>query len=64
MRGPFGTGWSARPRAAGRDVVIVAGGIGLAPLRPVVDAFLADRAALRRVDLLVGARTPQGLLFT
>jgi anaerobic sulfite reductase subunit B len=62
VRGPFGTAW---PMAAARsrDVVIVAGGIGLAPVRPVVRSILADRAAFGRVSLIVGARTPHDLLY-
>ncbi|HEU5158402.1 MAG TPA: FAD/NAD(P)-binding protein [Streptosporangiaceae bacterium] len=63
VRGPFGTEWDV-PSAAGRDVIIVAGGIGLAPLRPVVLAALADRSRFRRVGVLIGARTPRDLLFT
>ena len=62
VRGPFGTSWDV-PSAAGRDVVIVAGGIGLAPLRPVVLTALADRSRYGRVVLLVGARTPGDLLY-
>ena len=63
VRGPFGTGWDVAS-AAGRDVVIVAGGIGLAPLRPVVLTALADRSRYGRIVLLVGARTPGDLLYT
>ena len=48
VRGPFGTGWELES-AAGHDVVIVAGGVGLAPLRPVIVAALAQRARYRRV---------------
>jgi NAD(P)H-flavin reductase len=56
-RGPFGRGWD--PAAAeGGDVVVVAGGIGLAPLKPLVEAILARRDRYRRVSVLVGARTP------
>jgi anaerobic sulfite reductase subunit B len=62
VRGPFGTGWDV-PSAAGHDVVVVAGGIGLAPLRPVLRAVLADRPAYRRVTLLLGGRTPADLLY-
>jgi anaerobic sulfite reductase subunit B len=62
VRGPFGTTWPMA-RATGRDVVIVAGGIGLAPVRPVVRAILADRAAYGRVSLIVGARTAHDLLY-
>jgi NAD(P)H-flavin reductase len=62
VRGPFGTGWDVAS-AAGRDIVIVAGGIGLAPLRPVVLSTLADRSRYGRIVLLAGARTPGDLLY-
>jgi anaerobic sulfite reductase subunit B len=62
VRGPFGTGWDVAS-AAGRDIVIVAGGIGLAPLRPVVLTALADRSRYGRIVLLVGARTSGDLLY-
>ncbi len=63
VRGPFGTDWGLSI-ADGRDVLIVAGGIGLAPLRPVVLTVLDQRARYDRVVLLVGARSPGDLLFT
>jgi anaerobic sulfite reductase subunit B len=63
VRGPFGVGWDV-PSAAGKDIVIVAGGIGLAPLRPVVLTALADRSRYGRIVLLVGARTPGDLLYS
>ena len=63
VRGPFGTDWQIS-RADGRDMLIVAGGIGLAPLRPVILAALAQRAGYDRVVLLVGARSPSDLIFT
>ncbi|MFE1327794.1 FAD/NAD(P)-binding protein [Streptomyces sp. NPDC058741] len=62
LRGPFGTGWGLE-RAAGRDVVVVSGGIGLAPLRPLVVAALEARRAYGRLNLLVGSRTPDDLLY-
>ena len=62
VRGPFGTSWDVAS-AAGRDIVIVAGGIGLAPLRPVVLTALADRSRYGRIVLLAGARTPGDLLY-
>ena len=61
VRGPFGTGWELE-RARGRDVVVVAGGIGLAPLRPLILCALAEPAAYGRVNVLVGARTPADLI--
>lgn len=62
LRGPFGTTWPiATSRSA--DVVVVAGGIGLAPLRPVVLHALEHRAELGEVVVLYGARTPSDLLY-
>ena len=62
VRGPFGTEWPL-VEAEGGDLVIVAGGIGLAPLRPAVRHALARRHDYGAVSVLVGARTPQDLLF-
>jgi NAD(P)H-flavin reductase len=62
VRGPFGSPWPVK-EGAGRDVVIVAGGIGLAPLRPALYSILARRKDYRRVALLYGARTPADLLY-
>ncbi|MEV5607561.1 FAD/NAD(P)-binding protein [Streptomyces sp. NPDC052225] len=61
-RGPFGTGWELE-RAAGRDVLVVAGGIGLAPLRPLVRAAVDAPDAYGRLNVLIGARTPEDLLY-
>ncbi|SDP18972.1 NAD(P)H-flavin reductase [Nakamurella panacisegetis] len=62
VRGPFGSGWDVGA-ARGGDVVFVAGGIGLAPLRPAILEVVADRASYDRVVLLYGARTPEDILF-
>jgi NAD(P)H-flavin reductase len=62
VRGPFGTAWDLAS-ATGRDLVIVAGGVGLAPLRPVVLGALAGRGSYRRVCLIAGARRPAEFLF-
>jgi NAD(P)H-flavin reductase len=62
VRGPYGTPWPV-DEARGRDVVIVAGGIGLAPLRPVLYHVFLHREQYGRVLLLYGARTPGDLLF-
>jgi sulfhydrogenase subunit beta (sulfur reductase) len=62
LRGPLGTAWPV-DRAVGRDVIVVAGGIGLAPLRPLLDAILAQRLRFEAVRLYAGARTPRDLLF-
>ena len=63
VRGPFGVGWAPED-ARGGDVLVVAGGIGLAPLRPVVLELLANRARYERVVVIYGSRTPDQLLFT
>jgi NAD(P)H-flavin reductase len=62
IRGPFGTGWEVSSGGGG-DVVFVAGGIGLAPLRPAILEVCAARARYGRVLLLYGARTPEDILF-
>jgi NAD(P)H-flavin reductase len=62
IRGPFGRGWPL-DRLKGQDVVILAGGIGLAPLRPVVYWLLQHREHCRRVVLLYGCRTPEDRLY-
>ena len=62
VRGPFGTPWPVA-EARGRDLVLVAGGIGLAPLRPVLHAVIAERAAFGRVLLCYGARSPGDTIF-
>jgi NAD(P)H-flavin reductase len=62
LRGPFGSSWPM-DEARGQDVVIACGGIGLAPLRPVIYHILRHRADYGRVMLLYGARTPGDLLY-
>jgi NAD(P)H-flavin reductase len=62
VRGPFGVGWPMA-QAAGKDVVLVAGGLGLAPLRPAIYRLLGERQRYGRVTLLFGARRPEDILF-
>lgn len=62
VRGPFGTTWPLE-RAQGGDVVVMAGGVGLAPLRPLIHQLIRRRDEFRRVIVLVGARRPEELLF-
>ncbi|WP_340681410.1 FAD/NAD(P)-binding protein [Amycolatopsis coloradensis] len=59
VRGPFGTAWRLDDD---EGLLLVAGGIGLAPLRPVLRQALACRSS-RRVILIAGARTPADLLY-
>lgn len=62
VRGPFGSEWPIQS-AAGRDVVVAAGGIGLAPLCPVLEHVMRARDRFDDVVLLYGARTPADRLF-
>jgi NAD(P)H-flavin reductase len=62
VRGPFGSDWGL-DSAAETDLVIVAGGIGLAPLRPVITQVIGQRARFGNVEVVVGARTAQELAF-
>jgi NAD(P)H-flavin reductase len=66
LRGPFGTNWPLplmTDPAAKRDVVIAAGGIGLAPLRSLVSHVARQRSLFGSVALIVGARSPADLLY-
>jgi NAD(P)H-flavin reductase len=62
VRGPFGSIWPL-PVARGADVLVVAGGLGLAPLRPLLYRLAADRERIGRALLLYGGREPEQLLF-
>lgn len=62
LRGPFGNGWPMA-EARGRDVVLIAGGLGLAPLRPALYQLLAERARYGHITLLYGTRSPAEILF-
>lgn len=62
LRGPYGSAWGVE-RARGRDVLVVAGGLGLAPVRPIVLEVLSHRADYGQATVLVGARSPDLLLY-
>ena len=62
VRGPYGTPWPLAA-AAGRDVIVVAGGIGLAPVRPVIRELVEHRDRYGRVTVLYGGRAPEELLY-
>lgn len=63
VRGPYGVGWPMR-QAEGQDIAIVAGGLGLAPLRPALYELMAQRARYGRVALYFGARSPDDMIFS
>jgi NAD(P)H-flavin reductase/Fe-S-cluster-containing hydrogenase component 2 len=62
VRGPVGRGWPVE-QALGRDVLVITGGIGLAPLRPLLDWLIENRARIARIQLAYGARTPRDRLY-
>jgi len=62
LRGPYGTGWPLK-KAEGRDILLVAGGLGLAPMRPVIETILGKRTLFGHVSLIYGARNEKQILF-
>ncbi len=63
IRGPFGTGFPIE-RFRGKDMLFAPGGLGLAPLRSLINQVLDERSDFGRVIVLYGARSPSELLFT
>jgi NAD(P)H-flavin reductase len=68
LRGPFGSSWPIETclesgHSTGRDIILAAGGIGLAPLRSVIYALISQRHRVGRIILMVGARSPFDLLY-
>ena len=62
LRGPFGTSWPVE-KAFKKDLLIVAGGIGLAPLRPVIEFAIGNKKKFHSIVILYGAREPANLLY-
>jgi NAD(P)H-flavin reductase len=62
VRGPFGSHWPV-DESVGKDLVIVAGGIGLAPLRPALYHLLSEREKDGKIVLLYGTRSPNDILY-
>lgn len=62
IRGPYGKAFPLE-YAIGRDMLIVGGGIGLAPLRPVLQWGLKNKNSIKKLSLLYGARTPEDIIF-
>jgi sulfite reductase subunit B len=62
IRGPFGRGFPVH-KMAGRDILFVAGGLGLAPLRSLINYVFDNRRDFRSISILIGAKTPGELLF-
>ena len=62
VRGPLGTAWPVE-RAVGKHLMIVAGGLGLAPTRPIIYWALANRDRLKSIDIVYGTRSPDQILY-
>jgi NAD(P)H-flavin reductase len=62
LRGPYGRGWPIK-EAKGKDVLLIAGGVGLAPIRPVIQTILNKRKSFGKVSLIYGARNEGDVLF-
>ena len=63
VRGPYGNGFPVE-MLKGKDLLFIGGGIGLAPLRSLINYCLDNRADYGQVDIIYGARSPQDLVFT
>lgn len=63
IRGPYGNPWPME-EAKGKNVLLVTGGIGLAPLRPMIMSLFHNRKDYGKITILYGARTPGDMLFT
>ncbi len=62
IRGPFGSGWPL-DKLKGKHVIVAAGGIGMAPLRPVVHYLLENRKKFNELFLIYGSKTEEDLLY-
>ncbi|MBE0447889.1 MAG: FAD/NAD(P)-binding protein [Actinobacteria bacterium] len=63
VRGPYGTGWPI-DSAKGKDIFIIAGGVGLAPLRGLINLIIERRNDFGVVEIMYGSRKPDELVFT
>ena len=63
VRGPFGSAWPL-PVASGKDVLVIAGGLGLAPLRPAIYQLLSQRERYGNISILYGAKSPAEVLYS
>ncbi|MBN2073119.1 MAG: FAD/NAD(P)-binding protein [Actinobacteria bacterium] len=63
IRGPFGKGYFPYERMKGKDVIIVAGGLGLAPVMSLIKTILEDRDSYKRLVIIYGATDPSNILF-
>lgn len=62
IRGPYGNSFPL-DRMKNRDILFIAGGIGLAPLRPAIQYAFKNRRNYGKIELVYGCRTPQDMLY-
>ena len=62
VRGPYGRGWPLE-KSESKDILLIAGGIGLAPLKPVISYIAQNRSKYGLLEILYGAKTPDELIF-
>lgn len=62
LRGPYGSSWPLN-EAIGEDILLIAGGVGLAPIRPAIQEILSKRDSFGSVTLVYGVRSPADILF-
>ena len=62
LRGPYGNGFPVDTELKGKDLLIIAGGIGLAPVRSVINYVRANRANYGRLDIVYGSRSKEDLV--
>ena len=63
IRGPFGKGYFPFEKMKGKDVIIVVGGLGLAPVMPLIHTILEDRENYKRLVIIYGSTDPENILF-
>jgi sulfhydrogenase subunit gamma (sulfur reductase) len=63
IRGPFGKGYFPFEKMKGKDVLIVVGGLGLAPVMPLIHTILEDRENYKRLVIIYGSTDPENILF-
>lgn len=62
LRGPYGNGFDVADYR-GKDLVVIAGGTGLSPVKGVVDYFCANPSEVKSMTLIAGFKTPKDILF-
>lgn len=62
IRGPYGNGWPI-DAAADKNVILISGGIGIIPIRPLIIQLLKFREGLGKISLLAGFKTPAHVMF-